>query len=205
MAFGSTCSLVVAAALLFAPPPPAETKPGVPFELVQQHLVVTKGAIGSITGLNLLIDTGTIPSVVDARLAKKLRLQTVSSVLVAFGQQVPSKALSSRDFRSAGFGLDQSGDGRRSLDLSGVRVDAIVGLDVLARASFSIDYQNRLLTIGPDAWTGRRRDGAGLAVRHGAHDHRGGICSTAARHRQRRSRALQEPHAGRVGTRAVER
>jgi hypothetical protein len=34
--------------------------------------------------------------------------------------------------------------------LNGVRVDAIVGLDVLARASFSIDYQNRLLTIAPD-------------------------------------------------------
>ncbi len=45
MAFGSTRSLVVAAALLFAPPPvPAETNPGVPFELVQQHLVVDEGS-----------------------------------------------------------------------------------------------------------------------------------------------------------------
>src|SRR5580765_3834859 len=103
MAFGSTCSLVVAAALLLGQPPiPAETRPGVPFELVQQHLVVTKGAIGSVAGLNLLIDTGTIPSVVDARLARKLHLQAVQSTLVAFGQQVPVESAVIEGFQIGG-------------------------------------------------------------------------------------------------------
>ena len=42
-----------------------ETVAEVPFELYQQHLIVTKGSIGPLNGLSLLIDTGTIPSMVD--------------------------------------------------------------------------------------------------------------------------------------------
>jgi predicted aspartyl protease len=150
MASVFTCSLVVTAALLSGRPPmPVDTNPGVPFELVQQHLVVTKGAIGSITGVNLLIDTGTIPSVVDARLARKLDLETVPSTLVAFGQRVPIESAVIEGFQ---IGRLRTGPVPAMVgDLSylyGVRVDAIVGLDVLARASFSIDYQNRLLKIG---------------------------------------------------------
>jgi hypothetical protein len=152
MALASTSSLVVAAALLVVPlPVPAEPKPGMPFELFQQHLVVIKGAIGPLTGLNLLIDTGTIPSVVDGRLAKKLRLQTVSSTLVAFGRQVPIESAVVEGFQLGGLrtGPVPAMVGDLSY-LTGVRVDVIVGLDVLGRASFSIDYQNRLWTIGPE-------------------------------------------------------
>ena len=43
----------------------ADAVANVPFDLYQRHLVVAKGAIGPLTGLNLLIDTGTIPSMVD--------------------------------------------------------------------------------------------------------------------------------------------
>ena len=43
-----------------------------PFQLVQQHLIVSKGSIGGLQGLNLLIDTGTIPSMLDKRIAGKL-------------------------------------------------------------------------------------------------------------------------------------
>ena len=75
---------------------------GCAFELVQQHLVVTKGAIGLVAGLNLLIDTGTIPSVVDARLARKLHLQAVQSTLVAFGQQVPVESAVIEGFQIGG-------------------------------------------------------------------------------------------------------
>ena len=33
----------------------------VPFDLVEQHLIVAKGSVAGLRGLNLLIDTGTIP------------------------------------------------------------------------------------------------------------------------------------------------
>ena len=53
----------------------------VPFDLVEQHLIVAKGSIAGLRGLNLLIDTGTTPSVVDKRVAKRLRLKGEPSML----------------------------------------------------------------------------------------------------------------------------
>ena len=63
-----------------------------PFQLVQQHLIVVKGSIGGLQGLNLLIDTGTIPSMLDKRIAGKLRLHAEPSVLAAFGRTSRSTA-----------------------------------------------------------------------------------------------------------------
>ena len=70
------------------PSVPRDERQRTPFELHQRHLVVIEGSIGPLNGLNLLIDTGTIPSMVDTRIARKLRLHAESSMLVAFGQQV---------------------------------------------------------------------------------------------------------------------
>src|SRR5262245_40368340 len=134
----------------------------VPFELYQHHLVVTKGSIGALDGLSLLIDTGTIPSMVDARIARKLRLHTESSTLVAFGQQIRMRSAVLDGFH---IGALQSGPvpaGVSDLSyLEGVHVDAIVGLDVLARTSFGIDYRTRVLTFAP---TGREEAVAPIEV-----------------------------------------
>lgn len=122
----------------------------VPFELYQHHLIVTKGSIGRLNNVSLLIDTGTIPSVVDERIARKLRLKTESATLVAFGQQVSVQSAVLDGFR---IGALQSGPvpvGVGDLSyLQGVRIDAIVGLDVLGRASLGIDYKTRRLSFGP--------------------------------------------------------
>ena len=122
----------------------------VPFELYQRHLVVAKGAIGHLKGLSLLIDTGAIPSMVDGRIARKLQLQTEPSTLVAFGRQVAIQSAVLSGFRigSRHWGPVPASVGDLSY-LEGVRVDAIVGLDVLSRANFSIDYERRVLRFEP--------------------------------------------------------
>lgn len=152
MAHGATCSLAVIAAVLVSGPPlsSSEPLPDVPFELYQHHLVVTKGSIGRLDGLNLLIDTGTIPSMVDASIARKLRLQVEPSVLVAFGRevQVRSAVVDGIRLGSLHTGSIPTGVGDLSY-LGGVRVDAIVGLDVLARVNFSIDYRAKVLRFAP--------------------------------------------------------
>ena len=51
-------SLLVSATSLRSAEPTTE----VPFDLFQHHLIVTKGSVGQLNGLSLLIDTGTIPS-----------------------------------------------------------------------------------------------------------------------------------------------
>jgi hypothetical protein len=164
MAHGTTCSLMVGAALLVSGTPlwSIETIAEVPFELYQHHLVVIKGSIEPLNGLNLLIDTGTIPSMVDTRIARKLRLQAESSMLVAFGRQVRIHSATVDGFR---IGSVQSGPvpaGVADLSyLEGVRIDGIVGLDVLARTSFSIDYQARVVRFAPE---GRENAVASLEI-----------------------------------------
>jgi Aspartyl protease len=143
---------VVATVLLsWTPLLSLETVAEVPFELYQHHLIVTKGSIGPLNGLSLLIDTGTIPSMVDGRIVRKLHVQAEPSVLVAFGQSVAIQSTILNGFR---IGARQPGPvpaGVSDLSyLEGVRIDAIVGLDVLARTSFSIDYRKRVLRFSPD-------------------------------------------------------
>jgi hypothetical protein len=153
MVRGTTCLLAVVASALVSTTPlrSAEAIADVPFELYQHHLVVAKGAIGQLSNLNLLIDTGTIPSAVDQRIARKLHLQTEPAALVAFGQRVPVTGAILAD----GFRIGSLRTGPVPVHVSdlsyldGVQVDAIVGLDVLSRTSFSIDYQARALNLEP--------------------------------------------------------
>jgi hypothetical protein len=149
---GAVRAIVVALLLpsvASARPDGAAAATELPFELYQQHLIVVRGAVGGLDGLRLVIDTGTIPSIVDGRVAKKLRLDAGPSRVVAFGQEVQTRAAALDGFT---FGPVQSG--RVSVmvgDLSyldQVRLDAVVGLDVLARSSFAIDYARKTMSFG---------------------------------------------------------
>jgi len=144
-------SAVVAAVLLSVTPLSSlEGVAEVPFALYQQHLIVTKGSIGPLNGLSLLIDTGTIPSMVDVRIARKLHVQAEPSMLVAFGQRVAIRSTILNGFRIGARQPDAVPAGVSDLSyLDGVRIDAIVGLDVLARTSFSIDYREHVLRFSP--------------------------------------------------------
>jgi len=149
---GATSWVAVLASLLVSSTPLLSTEPiaEVPFELYQHHLVVAKGSIGRLNDLNLLIDTGTIPSMVDSRIARKLHMQSESSMLVAFGQHVQIQSGVVEGFRIGSLQSPAVPAGVCNLSyLEGVRIDAIVGLDVLARANFSIDYRTRVLTFSP--------------------------------------------------------
>ena len=120
----------------------------VSFDLRERYQIVVRGAVAGLEGLNLLIDTGSVPSMVDRRVAKKLGLDVQQFGIVAFGQK--SRALTTvlpsillgplrADAVTAGIG-----------DLSFLHgVDAIIGLDVLAQSSFSIDYNVKQVTFGP--------------------------------------------------------
>ena len=143
-------SAIVATYLSGTPLLSRETVAEVPFEIYQHHLVVTKGSIGPLNGLSLLIDTGSIPSMVDVRIARKLHLQTEPSMLVAFGQGVAIQSTVVPGFRIGAVRTGPVPAGVSDLSyIKRVRIDAIVGLDVLARTSFSIDYRKRVLRFSP--------------------------------------------------------
>ena len=170
---GVICSLGVCVfVLVWGPTLRSGTTVEVPFKLYQQHLIVTKGSVGHLNHLNLLIDTGTIPSMVSRTLARKLRLRTARSILIAFGQPV---AIDSSMVDGFGIGSLSSGPVPVGVGdfsyLQGVRIDAIVGLDVLARTSFAIDYRDprRGACAGRVHRCGRPA-GGDMAVCYGADD-----------------------------------
>jgi len=139
---------VVASLCSFSALQGSQPAAAVPFELLEHHLIVAKGSVAGVDHLNLLIDTGTNPSVVDGRIARKLRLRTEPSQVVAFGQTVRNSSTSLTGLRIGRF---EPGPIPAAIaDLSYLqrgRIDAIVGLDVLARTSFLIDYKAQVLTF----------------------------------------------------------
>jgi len=118
------------------------------FELVDQYKIVVRGSIGPLQGLKLLIDTGAMPSMVDRRVAKKLALNVEEAEYVAFGTKARVQTTVLPNIRLGARHVDAVPAGVADLSyLHGV--DVIVGLDVLSRVSFSIDYVERRLEFGP--------------------------------------------------------
>ena len=128
--------------------PDSVTPACLPFELREQFQVVVPGSIGSIDRLKLLVDTGSIPSMIDRRIARKLGLAVGSSETVAFGDRsrvhlvtLPSVVLGPMRAHKI---LAHVGD------LSFLHgIDAIIGVDVLLQSSFRIDYAARAMSFGP--------------------------------------------------------
>ena len=125
----------------------------VPLKIYGEHLVVVQGSIGTLQKKNLVIDTGAYPSVIDRQLARKLNLSGSNEELDAIDRTLSRPAVVVPTVDLGPIHVTQL----RSLveDLSqvserfGVRVDALIGLDVLAHSSFRIDYQARKLFFGP--------------------------------------------------------
>jgi len=125
----------------------------VPFKLYRGYVIVVRGSIGSLKNLNFLVDTGAVPSVVDARIAQKLHLRGQPERVDA-----PTKTLTTERVIVPDVKLGPSHVGELSVivqDLSfaekalGTRVDAMIGFDVLGQSPFTIDYESRKLVFGP--------------------------------------------------------
>jgi len=125
----------------------------VPFELYRGYTIVVKGSIGKLDRLNFLIDTGAVPSVVDQRTVKKLRLAGKAERVSVFTQSVPVQRVVLPELRLGPLQVPSLSVLVRDLsfieDGVGVHIDALIGLDVLGRTSFSIDYQAKKISFGP--------------------------------------------------------
>jgi predicted aspartyl protease len=149
----------ISGALLAAAPPKARradhaTRPAsVPIRIFGGFLVVAQGQIGSdLPHQNFILDTGTSPSILNARVARQLGLPLAPAKLAAVGQEaeiratrVPEIALGALHTASAEVLVT---------DLSGVEqnwkmpIAGILGLDILGQTSFRIDYEGQVLEFG---------------------------------------------------------
>jgi|HubBroStandDraft_6_1064221.scaffolds.fasta_scaffold77956_2 predicted aspartyl protease len=124
-----------------------------PLKLYGEHLIVVQGGLGNLADRNLLVDTGAYPSAIDIDVARKLKLQVKRGESRALGQNIPAGAaiISQVEIGPVqALGLPVVVEDLSALSAAlGIRVDALIGLDVLARASFQIDYSGKELAFGP--------------------------------------------------------
>ena len=124
----------------------------VSFELYRDYLIVARGSVGPLKGLTFLIDTGASPSVLDPRVAAKLHLATESRDIAVLegtvqGQAAiaPSIQLGSLQAQNLSVLIRDLSFLQTALPL---RVDGILGLDVLGQSTFVIDYPSREIRFG---------------------------------------------------------
>lgn len=124
-----------------------------PFDLYRKYLIVVHGSLGGLEKRNLIIDTGANPSVIDESIARKLHLSGSKEQLrlvnhdirspvvllpeITFGQLARHNvAVAVQDLSRLGHDLN-------------LRVDGLIGLDILGQTSFRIDYARKLIVFGP--------------------------------------------------------
>jgi predicted aspartyl protease len=125
------------------------------FELVHDYLIVARCAVGDLPTLTAVVDTGATDTVLDSRVVRRLALPTTVDSAVFVTREV---GVRSAIAPSLTFGPIRSGPMPViSSDLSaigddlGIRIDVIIGMDVLRQSDFLIDYKEHVLRFGPSA------------------------------------------------------
>jgi predicted aspartyl protease len=151
----ATLAAVVLAASNLAPQPAlaADGTNEVPFKLYRGYVIVVRGSIGHLKNLNLLIDTGAVPSVLDRRIAQRLHLTGTAEKLSVFTQKLDTERVIAADVRLGPDHVDTLSMVVRDLSFAsealGTRVDAMIGFDFLGKGAFTIDYQSKKIVFGP--------------------------------------------------------
>ena len=151
MRLGMGC-VILCATLGFTSTAMGQKQTDLPFRLIDGWAVVVKGTIGGEPSRTILIDTGAVPSAISKEMAKKLGLlgsaEQVSVMNRVIGVervrvpnvQVGPVAANSFDMVAADFGTIE-----QALH---TRLDAVIGLDLLGRQNFTIDYRGKKILFG---------------------------------------------------------
>jgi hypothetical protein len=125
----------------------------VPFTLHRDHLLLVSGAIGPLPDLVFLLDTGSSRTVISTPVAAALGLAGRPTAVHGMGARVEALEADIPNLSAGGFETGRHPTvvtdlvaTAAALDLP--RLDGIVGIDVLQRRSFAIDFARRRLEFG---------------------------------------------------------
>jgi Aspartyl protease len=153
------CWFSLLTVLLMAGEPPARgygnQRDTVHFDLYRDYLIVVRGSAGPLKGLNFLLDTGASPTVLDRRVAEKLHLDQLPASIAVVGGSVPAAQATAPTLEVGPAHRDHIPVLVEDLSFFQkalpVRIDAVVGLDLLGQSAFEIDYAARQILFGPVA------------------------------------------------------
>jgi hypothetical protein len=121
-------------------------------DVYQGYLVVVDANVGQVHGLRFLLDTGATRTTIDRKLAQKLGLGLHPSELISFDKsvridcaQVPELSYGPEYFSDVPVVVQ---DMRYFLAI-GLRVDGIIGWDLLKTGSFRLDFARKQVSFGP--------------------------------------------------------
>jgi len=122
----------------------------IPFQLVSDFLVVVNGRVGDLDGLKFILDTGASYTLIDQRVADRLKLRRSPGKITNFNREVPVEWAEIPNLR---VGPLQTGTFRvmvaKLADYSDFaeNVDGIIGLDLLGRSKkLFIDYEKHTVS-----------------------------------------------------------
>src|SRR5271168_2920645 len=124
-----------------------------PIHLYFGYLVVVEGSIGGLEHQNLIVDTGTDPSIVSASIVHDLGIPTRRATLTVANTTADSDSAILPELR-VGPVRSQAlpvmvQDFHLLESKLGIRVGAIIGLDILGQSSFRLDYSSKSMVFGP--------------------------------------------------------
>lgn len=124
----------------------------IPFELYNDNLILVKGNIGSLEAVNIILDTGTSPTVVSREVANQIGLRGTSGSLLTLTGATPARKVELSHIRIGGWSAESVPAVVQDVSFLerklGVSIGGIAGLDILSTASFSIDYRRKKIVFG---------------------------------------------------------
>jgi hypothetical protein len=124
----------------------------IPFTLVRNFAIVVQGGIGPLSNLNFLLDTGAAPSVVGKRIASQLGAGGNRGTFALLDKELEAQYVTVTDVRLGPIRAANLSvvvvDLTRFEKSLGLRIDAVIGLDLLAGEDFTIDYKRQKIIRG---------------------------------------------------------
>ena len=127
----------------------------VPFRVYRGHFIVVEGSLANLTKQNFVIDTGVSPTMINQRVAQSLGLSGSTRTIHALMHDIDTTEMSLDRLTLGPIQLNNLPVVARDLTglekEVGVRVDALIGLDVLRHSSFTIRYSDNTILFGSPA------------------------------------------------------
>jgi predicted aspartyl protease len=116
---------------------------------IQDHFILVSGSIGKLKHLNFAVDTGSACTVLSDRVGKILDLEGEPIQVSAFGKEVTLTKVSVSQLSLGDIQFE--GVEARIADLpqlKGVRLDGLIGLDLLKRSTVTFDFTHSQMSFG---------------------------------------------------------
>jgi hypothetical protein len=135
------------------------TKAEIPFQLYNGNLIIVKATIGTVKNLNIILDTGTSPTMVSKDIADRLNLRGNTELQLTLNGVIQVQSVILSRIQIGGLHADSVRVVAHDLSFLeqklGISVAGIAGLDILSASNFTIDYQRKRIVFGRTAMRGK--------------------------------------------------